>query len=431
MRNKGQAMPMPVWSPRAGALPAQWQVKVLSGYGGKHPAAVLVQTPHWRVLLDAGASLETENKWEGDTAPTEAPAWLEPLQQALAGAALDAVLITHDHVDHIGAQDWLPPQVPRYVSDAVRSYLTQPALARRLPLCGRIMLEKPGVPPLLVRTGANGHSLGGVWLHLSDPNEPAASVWYSGDVSLESRVYRLDLPPQASVALIDASYGWHEAGLAHSHSQLAAHLTGPLVLPVPATGRALEVALWLHKLGRSMVLDSGCAGVLHQALALGDEHFVPGVWKQLQQLARTVRQGDRAVQQALAAVRCDQALHTPVLLVADPAPDGRVAPLLAQCLQDGQCTHTVVFTGYCPTTLLNALSDAQLARVHRTRWNVHPRRRDVQTLLSLLQPRDWCPMFTGEPADGLVPDLPLIARLPPSSLVDGGSASALEAIHAA
>ena len=59
-----------------------WQVEVLSGRGGKQPAAILIDTGTQRVLLDAGASLETAHDDGAD-------AWLG---RALA-KGLDAVLI--------------------------------------------------------------------------------------------------------------------------------------------------------------------------------------------------------------------------------------------------------------------------------------------------------------------------------------------------
>jgi len=70
--------------PDAGQFRTPW-VEVLSGLGEKGPACIRVWTgqEHW--LLDVGAGPEASSPFD--------PAWLE-------GA--DRVLITHDHIDHIG-----------------------------------------------------------------------------------------------------------------------------------------------------------------------------------------------------------------------------------------------------------------------------------------------------------------------------------------
>ena len=70
--------------PDAGQFRTPW-VEVLSGLGEKGPACIRVWTgqEHW--LLDVGAGPEASSPFD--------PAWLE-------GA--DRVLVTHDHVDHIG-----------------------------------------------------------------------------------------------------------------------------------------------------------------------------------------------------------------------------------------------------------------------------------------------------------------------------------------
>ncbi|MSS85514.1 MBL fold metallo-hydrolase, partial [Actinomycetaceae bacterium WB03_NA08] len=70
-------------------------VEILSGLGDKGPAAIVVEAKGKRLLLDAGGALH----------PGEAITWA-------AGLAVDAVLISHDHIDHIGGVAELPEQLP-------------------------------------------------------------------------------------------------------------------------------------------------------------------------------------------------------------------------------------------------------------------------------------------------------------------------------
>lgn len=386
----------PTWHNAPGTLPAGWRVQVLSGVGSKRPAAISVQTPHWHVLLDAGAALEPE-------ATHQPPAWVGLLQALHAVQPPDAVVISHDHVDHMAGHVHLPPEIPRYATPPVAARLGSACVVRHVPLCGQTVLRKSGAPSLVLRTGANGHSLGGVWLHLSDPAQPGASVWYSGDMSLESAVFRVDLPPAAALALVDASYGLYDTPLGAAQAVLATHTTQPLALPVPPSGRLLEVALWLQQAGLPMVLDDVCLDFAQQAVAQPSEQFVPGVAARLQQWlqAGQAQWGDAAVQHCLAQAK-KRTGPSPVLLLADPAPNGLPGKWVAQLLADAQRRHAVVFTGHCPRPVSDTSWYVSPRNIAQLRWNVHPRQRDLAALLSLLQPRQWCPLFTAHTAQQLV-----------------------------
>ncbi|MGE0968973.1 MBL fold metallo-hydrolase [Klebsiella sp. WOUb02] len=74
------------------------KIEIISGLHRKAPAAILLSTPHQRILLDAGGALE----------PDEAP-WPVP-------ADIDAILLSHDHVDHIAGLSRLPAEIPVYCS---------------------------------------------------------------------------------------------------------------------------------------------------------------------------------------------------------------------------------------------------------------------------------------------------------------------------
>lgn len=131
------------------------RVEVLSGLGDKAPAAILVEADGRRLLLDAGGALH----------PDQSMAWVD-------GLDVDAVLISHDHIDHIGGVSALPAELPLYCTGEVAAALPSGREWRALPERGQCRIA--GIP---VTTGQAGHSLGGVWLHLGVDG----GVFYSGD----------------------------------------------------------------------------------------------------------------------------------------------------------------------------------------------------------------------------------------------------------
>lgn len=367
-----------------------WQVHILSGAGSKAPAAIVLQTPHWRLLLDAGATLDPAE--HGRVEPWLAAA-LEGRTNTGSPMALDAALISHDHVDHIGAAHQLPVHLPLYATAPVAQALPAQAIWRELPLQGMIWLHKPQAPTLCIRTGANGHSLGGVWLHIADEDRSTDGLFYSGDFSLESGLFAFDAPPRAELALLDASYGLSTTSQSHHVAALARLLEEPTILPVPASGRALELALWLtHHTTLNWAMDAACHAALDMAVQAAPAQFQPGVHAQLQALqARRGPTGERA------GAWNPQAA---VLLVADPQADGLPNRFLeAWKTAQGQAptaSHQVIYTGYRPPLGPKAQrpSTGPLLQTHSLRWNVHPRLQDVAHVLAHTGAQTWQPLFT-------------------------------------
>lgn len=323
------------------------RIQILSGFDAKAPAAILISTPKVRLLLDAGGPLQADQPCD----------WF-------AGIEADALILSHDHVDHIGSVGQLP-SMPVYATAPVATQLPEGCLHRLLPAQGDI-----DIGGIRLRCGRAGHSLGGVWLHL----ELAGGLFYSGDFSLESQLYPFDVPPPAATALLDASYGSYQTPQQHCLETLQALFAEPCLFPVPPSGRAIEMALWFDALGlTSWSMDNACYQALLTLLQQPAGLFASGTYARLQQLAMHYRGFD------------DQAQ---LLLAADPEGlSGEAGRLIA----DPGCRHQVIYTGYLPPAAQAAVEDG---RARFARWNVHPRQQDVLWLAEQLQARRVMPLFT-------------------------------------
>ncbi|SDK24760.1 MBL fold metallo-hydrolase [Billgrantia gudaonensis] len=319
------------------------RIEVLSGLGDKSPAAILVEAEGKRLLLDAGGALHSG----------QSTAWVD-------GLDVDAVLISHDHFDHIGAVAELPAELPLYCTAVVAAALPGGREWRALPERGQCRIE--GIP---VTTGHAGHSLGGVWLHLGI----GSGVFYSGDACLESQLFPFDMPPPARIALLDASYGRYDTPQAQCRAAIARSLTGPRVLPVPLSGRGLEMALWLdahaERLGIAWNLDAACRQALEQLLRL------PG------SLRRDAH--DATIRRLLDAPR----VGSPELwLVEDCDDDPQDWP-----------EHRLLHTGYLTPRRQRQKADGE---VDWLRWNVHLRLTHMRGLTNRLGAERVIPLFTRE-----------------------------------
>ncbi|MFK3707293.1 MBL fold metallo-hydrolase [Klebsiella sp. NPDC088457] len=159
------------------------KIEIVSGLNRKAPAAILLSTPRQRILLDAGGALE----------PDEAP-WPVP-------SDIDAILLSHDHVDHIAGLNRLPAHIPIYCSAVTAQALPPGRNVHPVAVRGQFSLGE-----IAVTTGSCGHAWGGMWFHLNI----AGGLFYSGDISMESLLFRFDVPPPARFALVDASYGLYD-----------------------------------------------------------------------------------------------------------------------------------------------------------------------------------------------------------------------------
>lgn len=329
------------------------QIEIISGLHDKTPAAILVTTPTQRILLDAGGSLEPG-----------ADDWPVPDR-------LDAVLLSHDHIDHIAGLARLPASVPIYCSAVTARALPPGSNVHPIPVRGQFSLGD-----MTITTGSSGHAWGGIWFHLDVPG----GLFYSGDVSLESALFHFDPPPPAALALMDASYGLYDTP---QHQQLEAlwlHVQRPVLCPVPPSGRAVEMALLLARRGiNKVVMDDACREMLTLMAEHNDGSLIPGVEHELRQRIRD-----------LPSFTADAA----VILAADP--DGQHG-IAGELRRRADFSHRTLFTGHMNH---HAREQHRQGEVDFCRWNVHPTRRCLQKLVATLGCRQLVPLFT--PVDDAV-----------------------------
>lgn len=330
-----------------------FRIEILSGLHHKAPAAILLTTPTQRILLDAGGALEPESE-----------EWPVPDN-------IDAVLLSHDHVDHIAGLSRLPRHIPVYCSAVT---------ARALPAGRNVQIiavrDQFRLGDITVTTGSCGHAWGGVWFHLDVPG----GLFYSGDISLESALFRFDPPPRADIALIDASYGLYEVSQRQQWAAFSAHLRQPTLCPVPPSGRAVEIALCQMLAGNvRMAMDDDCRAVL-EAMAEANDGSLHA-----------------AIQPALRSLCQQLPPFTPdalLVLAADPDGQSGVAGALRA---RSDFHHRTLFTGH-----MNQLARQQwqAGEVDFCRWNVHPTRQCLQRLVLMLGCKALTPLFT--PIDDVV-----------------------------
>lgn len=297
------------------------RLTAISGLGRKAAAIFLLETRGRRVLLDLGAGLERDER-----------------PDLSAVGMVDAVILSHAHVDHAGALDRLPEIGGPSVHASAETL-------RQLGLPVRDALPENGVAQvagLTVGTGRAGHAPGGIWIHF--PDVGAGGFLYTGDFSLEARLLRFDPFPQAATVLADASYGDRDEPLRAQVTALARLARGGAVLPCPTHGRGPDMVaalagqgLWVH----------ACARIAAECARMG--------------LGVPVVDADTA--------RPDQAI-----VAAGPnAEEGLPAALLHRP------GFRFVFSSHVPLT---SPAHAALAegRARWMGWNVHPRLSDLIAL---------------------------------------------------
>lgn len=318
---------------------------VVSGQGGKLPAAFLLEMGGRRILLDLGEGPQPGVKPDlSDIGP------------------IDAICLSHAHIDHVGSLDLSgqlgnPPvyatgQTFRQISEAVLP------LERRLELPVRGETEIAGLP---ITVGRNGHAPGGIWFHFAGDG----GVLYMGDWSAESLLLPFDWPPAASCLITDASYGDFDERLSSQVEAIADFAAVGAVLCVPAGGRGPEMMLALNGLG----LKAAACPVVRREMQLlaSEDNGIVGAES---------RMGIAAL---LRSMPLEDQWSPDQVIVATEA--NAETGLAAQLLLRRDEGFRFLFSGHVPAQT-PAWDMLQRDEARWLRWNVHPRLQDTMDLVT-------------------------------------------------
>ncbi|GGA62514.1 MBL fold metallo-hydrolase [Pelagibacterium lentulum] len=333
------------------------RITALSGFGVKGPACFLIEIEDRRFILDLGAGPDLG---------------LKPNLENVG--RVDAVLLSHAHPDHVGALDLLAQlgHPPVYATALVHHFAQTDRFGTALPLDIGGTTDIEGVE---VMTGRAGHAPGGIWMRIGG----ADGVLYTGDFCNEGLLFRPDPMPPAALVIADASYGTYDAPLSDAENELAVVAEkGPVLFPVPAGGRGLEMALVFDAMGHRVGLCPAhfdvARAILETSEGLPDEDA-------------------RSLANLMARVEQLQHYEAPdgIMIAAKPnANDGLAGQLLERWA--GRNDWNIVFTGHLArSTPARTLVDCGRARF--VRWNVHPRLRDLIALVEHVKPHAILPAF--------------------------------------
>jgi Cft2 family RNA processing exonuclease len=326
----------------------------LSGLRPKEPAAFLVEAAGKRILFDLGQGPRPEDRPD--------PA---------RSGRIDALVLSHAHKDHAGAIDLVPaigdPVV--HATPSVLDRLPPQSRSESLPLAGETVISG-----IAARTGRSGHALGGVWSRL----DVAGGVLYMGDHFAQSDIFAYDPPPPSRLVVLDASYGDDdEPRERQARDILARAKREPLLLPVPADGRALELALALSASGLPVAVDEAVRAMLARLGGSDSGSARPGA-------------AQRAAHLAESALSAAPDAPGPILAADATGERGTAARLIDAAL--GSHPRPILFTGHLePGSRGRRLVEAGRAAFRR--WNVHPTASDNAALVHALSPEIIVPAF--------------------------------------
>lgn len=345
------------------------RISLHGGFGERGRICIGLAGDASRVLLDCGVDTSRSGP---DRYPAIAPREL---------AALDAILVTHAHEDHVAALGWCiangfkgrilmtaetraaAPGIWQGYAEPDHAALALAAAIEQLPHNGAATIG-----PLTVTTGRSGHIVGGVWLHVDDGR---LAILHCGDLVPASPVFAYDAPPPARVVLLDGSYGDDAVGWGERAAAIVRWIAdqgGRAILPAPLSGRSLEL---LALLGPPVAIHQGMRAALGAQIA-ADAWLRPGIATDLtRRLAAAV---DWAESQPLPPLP---------LIVHDGM--GLSGPSRTALAAAAATDAPVLLTGHVPEgSPAHALRAARKA--HWIRLPTHPTLAETQAILAACEP---------------------------------------------
>src|SRR6202158_1769768 len=201
------------------------RLDLYGGFGDTGRTCLGVESGGYRLLLDAGVKISARGTDD-----------YYPAISAAALKAIDAIVVTHGHEDHVAALGWLIAQgfdgrifmTPETQSEAAIS-LASYALPEHLALFRRAAVERLPIGvdalrlgPLHISTGRSGHIAGGVWCRIDDGD---VRFDYCGDVVPASPIFPMDSMPPCEAIAIDASYGDDDVSARERRTEVGSWVT--------------------------------------------------------------------------------------------------------------------------------------------------------------------------------------------------------------
>lgn len=310
------------------------RLHLYGGFGEKGRTCLGVESGGYRLLLDAGVKVSARG--EHDYYPSIPDAALK---------AIDAILITHGHEDHVAALGWLigrgfagrifmTPETRYEAEMSLAGY----ALPEHLTLLRSAAVEQLPVGadalrlgPLRISTGRSGHVAGGVWCRIDDGR---VTVDYCGDMVPASPVFAMDPVPRCHAIVIDASYGDDDVHAQARAAEVAAWIAARpqgCVLPTPLYGRSAEL---LAIVPGPVALAAGMRDALRAQID-GKRWLVDGIAHTLEEHLRAAVDWGEGAALPRAALLCHDAMG-----ISGPSRD-----ILVQAAARGWPT---LFTGHLP-----------------------------------------------------------------------------------
>ncbi|WP_439272749.1 MBL fold metallo-hydrolase [Pseudochrobactrum sp. HB0163] len=327
------------------------EIKLYGGFGEKGRLGAGLAAGQTRLLFDIGIKVGATGRD------------YYPLIEADDIAALDAVLLSHAHEDHVGGLLWLLEQgfqgrifmtaaTVAETEQTLKNYAEQHHLVRVALPRQRISLFEAGdiltIKDARIATGRSGHVAGGVWFCTSLEGR---RIIYSGDVVPDSPVLKMDAFPQCDLLLLDASYGADPVSGAMRAQQVREWIVknrDGCLLPTPLSGRSLELLALMASVSGNYAIHAdmraALAGQIAQSDALQDNAAVR--LKQFLHQAQDWRE--------------DQALPRCPLLTFDAM--GRAGPSVYAMNRAVKTGWPVLLTGHVPEdTPAHAMLQDELA----------------------------------------------------------------------
>ncbi len=278
----------------------------LGGFREVGRSAILLQTPESKILLDCGVNVATEN-------PNRAYPHLNipEMKYILSNQELDAIIVTHAHLDHSGFIPYLykygyegpvyatPPTrdlmsllQKDYIDVARKEEKAPPYSSKEIKETIRhtIPLEPNDVrdiaPDIRLTLHSAGHILGSTSVHLHVGNG-LHNILYTGDFKFAASrlLSKADISyPRAETIIMESTYGGAEDILSpreDSEKEMISIINetlrrkGKVLIPALAVGRSQEVMLILEDYMRRGVLEEApifIDGMIWEATAIHTAH---------------------------------------------------------------------------------------------------------------------------------------------------------------